>query len=164
MAIAFNPDEVFEIARQMERNGAAFYRRAADNAADESHIILFQDLAEMEDSHERTFARMQEEMTAESKTPAAYDPDSEAARYLQAFVSGHVFDLSADPMRFFDQEVARDMVAVLRKAIELERDSVVFYLAMKGTVQPGHSEDSVGAIIEQEMSHIALLSEQLAAL
>ncbi len=32
----FNADEIFEIAEQIERNGAAFYRRAAEGRAGRS--------------------------------------------------------------------------------------------------------------------------------
>ena len=31
MGLDFNADEVFEIAEQIERNGAEFYRTAAEN-------------------------------------------------------------------------------------------------------------------------------------
>ena len=34
MGISFNADEVFEMAEAMERNGAKFYRKAAENATD----------------------------------------------------------------------------------------------------------------------------------
>ena len=31
--ITFNPDEIFEMAEQIERNGAKFYRKAAERTA-----------------------------------------------------------------------------------------------------------------------------------
>ena len=34
MSYEFNADEVFEIAEQIERNGAKFYRTAAKNVSD----------------------------------------------------------------------------------------------------------------------------------
>ena len=34
MSYDFNADEVFEIAEQIERNGAKFYRTSAENIAD----------------------------------------------------------------------------------------------------------------------------------
>ena len=37
MSYDFNADEVFEMAEQMERNGAKFYRDAAETAADASN-------------------------------------------------------------------------------------------------------------------------------
>ena len=35
MSYNFNADEIFEIAEQIERNGANFYRTAAENITDE---------------------------------------------------------------------------------------------------------------------------------
>ena len=35
MSYDFNADEIFEIAEQIERNGAKFYRTAAESVADE---------------------------------------------------------------------------------------------------------------------------------
>ena len=34
MPITFNANEIFEMAEEMERNGARFYRKAAENASD----------------------------------------------------------------------------------------------------------------------------------
>ena len=34
MSYDFNADEIFEIAEQIERNGAKFYRNAAESIAD----------------------------------------------------------------------------------------------------------------------------------
>ena len=36
MSYDFSADDIFEMAEQMERNGAKFYRTAAENAADTS--------------------------------------------------------------------------------------------------------------------------------
>ena len=158
----FNVDEIYEMARQIERNGSAFYRKAAGKADTEAQTELFQQLAAMEDDHERTFAQMQAAAKTAAHTPPAYDPEDLAVRYLQAFVSGHVFDVTADPAEFLD--IMPDMKAILKKAIQLEADSVLFYLGVKSMVEAGPAAHSIGDIIEQEMGHIAQLNEQLKGL
>ena len=55
MSIDFNADEVFEIAEQIERNGAKFYRTSAKNISDVNNKNFLIQLAEMEDEHEKTF-------------------------------------------------------------------------------------------------------------
>jgi len=45
MSITFNADEIFEIAEEIERNGAKFYRDAAQNAKNASIKELLLDLA-----------------------------------------------------------------------------------------------------------------------
>ena len=58
MGIEFNADEIFEIAEQIERNGAGFYRRAAEAVEDSQKRRILLDLASREDEHEKTFAAM----------------------------------------------------------------------------------------------------------
>jgi len=155
----FNADEIFEMAEQMERNGAKFYRKAADSRASVRSRQMLLDLAAMEDEHEKTFASMRAELTAKETAPTIFDPDNQAALYLQAFADGHVFDVKVDPSeRLTGQETMED---ILRTAIGLERDSVAFYLGIKASVPEQLGRDKVEAIIQEEMGHVTLLSKQL---
>ncbi|MCH7559530.1 MAG: rubrerythrin, partial [Planctomycetes bacterium] len=61
MVMPFNADEVFEMAEQIERNGAKFYRAAAKKFPELSQVLS--DLAVMEDEHEKTFAAMRAELS-----------------------------------------------------------------------------------------------------
>ena len=45
MSITFNADEVFEMAEQIERNGAKFYREAATKTSDRQTKDMFLRLA-----------------------------------------------------------------------------------------------------------------------
>ena len=58
MGIDFNADEVFEIAEQIERNGAKFYRSIAEKINDTNKKQLLANLAKMEDEHEQIFNRL----------------------------------------------------------------------------------------------------------
>ncbi len=60
MTVGFTAFEIFEIAEQIERNGAKFYRQAADMTSDKSMSHFFCQLAEMEDNHEKTFEFLDE--------------------------------------------------------------------------------------------------------
>ena len=57
MMYDFNADDIFEIAEQLERNGATFYRTAAGAVTDADAKGFLLKLAEMEDAHEKTFAK-----------------------------------------------------------------------------------------------------------
>ena len=88
----FDVEEVIEIACQIERNGAAFYRRAAELVdSQESKAFLVQ-LAEMEDNHEITFENMRGDPLI--LTAILGEADGPAAQYLQAISS---LDLSKGP-------------------------------------------------------------------
>jgi rubrerythrin len=81
--------------------------------------------------------------------------------YLQAIANGHIFDLKKDPgEQLKDKESAED---ILKYAIEAEKDSIIFYLGLKNFVPAGAGKDKVDEIIEEEMGHIAELSQRLEA-
>ncbi len=154
----FNMDEIFEIAEQIERNGAAFYRRAAEGSLDAGQKQKLLDLAEMELSHERTFAAMR---TEQENAPTSFDPYGEAARYLDAIADGRVFDLCAD---LIEDLSGKTIEEILKIAIDLEKNSIVFYLGLRDLVSESLGKKRVEAIIAEEMRHITLLSDELAAL
>ena len=156
MSLLFNMDEIFEIAEQIERNGAKFYRRVADSAADETRKELLLKLAEMEDQHEKTFTAMRAELSEKEKAPTVYDPEGQSAMYLQAMADGRVFDTKTDPTeRLTGTET---MEQILQMAIELEKNSIIFYLGMKDMVPDQLGKDKMNQIIKEEMAHIIMLS------
>ncbi|MFO7714109.1 ferritin-like domain-containing protein [Desulfosarcina sp.] len=155
MSYDFNADDVFEMAEQIERNGAVFYRKAAADVSDPDGVNFLLDLAAMEDNHEKTFANMRRELSETEKVSTAFDPDNEAAAYLKAL---------ADTRIFFEKEIdTTSMHAILKAAILAEKDSIVFYLGMKDLVPEALGQSRLDDIIKEEMSHIKLLSRRLVA-
>ena len=75
---------------------------------------------------------------------------------------GVVFDLDADPAA--ELTGSEDLEYILRKAIQLERDSIAFYVGIEDMVPAKRGKDQVDSIIKEEMSHIVTLSQELAAL
>ena len=157
--IRFNADEIFEMAEQIERNGARFYRKAAESAEGASRDLLVR-LAAMEDDHEKTFAAMRAELAEAETRPLTFDPNDEAARYLQAMADGEVF--SVDPSASLSgREPLGD---ILSTALGLEKDSIVFYQSMKVMVPEKAGKEKIEAIIKQEIGHVLDLTEQLRGL
>ena len=156
MAYDFNADEIFEMAEQIERNGASFYRKAAESIDDPAGKKLLLNFAAMEDEHEKTFAALRKELSGKEKTATTFDPDGEAALYLRAL---------ADTRVFFEKKTdTSTMEKILREAILAEKDSIVFYLGMKEMVAEKFGKTKINAIIKEEMAHIKLLSGKLVAL
>lgn len=160
MPMPFSADEVFEMAEQIERNGAVFYRAAAEKFADLKDVLL--DLAAMEDDHIKTFADMRAELSGSEQEAPVFDPDAEAQMYLRVMADGHVFNMKADPT----EELAGldSAAAVLKMAMRVERDSIAFYVGLKEGVSAKAGRDKVDAIVREEIGHVALLNEKLAAL
>jgi len=153
MGIDFNADEVFEIAEQIERNGAKFYRSIAEKVNDTNKKQLLANLAKMEDEHEQTFKTLRSKLSTDEKIQTTFDPEGESERYLRALADTRVFyEKEVTPTSFED---------ILKFAITIEKDSIVFYLGMKDIVPDHLGKQKLDDIIKEEMSHVNLLSMEL---
>ena len=156
MGIDFNADEVFEIAEQIERNGANFYRSVAKNIVNEEKRKLFINLAEMEDEHEQTFKTLRSQLSEDDKIVTTFDPNGDTENYLRAL---------ADTRVFYGKELnTTSLEEILKSAITAEKDSIVFYIGMKEVVPVHIGKQKLDDIIKEEMSHIRLLSSELLSL
>lgn len=162
MAMVFTADEVLQMAEQIERNGARFYRHAAELPFDERTRHTLLDLAAWEERHEETFATMRTQLPEEARPPVSFDPHHELPLYLQAMADRRVFDIHGDLVaRLSGRETMRE---VLELALKFEKDSVVFYLGMKDLVPAEVGGVHLDGIIKEEMSHISILGGRLAEL
>lgn len=160
MSYLFSADEVFAMAIQMETNGAAFYRKAAARFPEGNARDMFAGLAGMEDEHRKTFETMRDEAVRPEEEPADWDDIAgEARRYLQSFMKGQVFDLSADPSATLAQETP--VQSILIKALTCERDSILFYMGMRKLTPRALGRDKIDRIIDEEMEHVAALTQKL---
>ena len=160
MSTVFNADEVLDIAVTIEKNGAKFYRKAAEGAADKATVDAFERLAAMEDNHVKIFAEMKDYLVSKEREHLTFDPDEQTALYLNAIADGKVFDVKKDLSDLLTGgETVKD---VLRIAIGLEKDSIAFYVGIKEAVSENLGKDRIDGIIVEEMSHVTLLSDMLA--
>jgi rubrerythrin len=159
MDYEFNAEEVFEIAEQIERNGARFYRRAAEfsKAAEDRELLL--SLAAMEDSHVKIFAAMRNDLRGSEASLKEFDPHGEAAAYLHTLADGQIFDLRADPVEYLALD--RSIEDVLRRALALEKDSVVYYVGIREMVPEDLGRKKIDRIIREEMKHIVSIKVEL---
>ncbi len=156
MVYDFSADNIFEMAEQMERNGASFYRTSAENADDTSVKKLLLQIAAMEEAHGKTFAALRADLTDKEKDSTVFDPEGESVLYLRSMVDTKVF---------FKKEIdVSSMEEVFKAAILAEKDSIVFYLGLKDLVPDKLGKDKLDAIIKEEMGHIRILSSELISL
>ncbi len=149
----FNANDIFEMAVKIEQNGAIFYRNAAKQIEDEGNKNFLLELARMEDGHVVVFSNMQKQLKNEAIFSNDFDPDDENILYLKAL---------ADTRVFFEKEQPDDSFkSILRTAIQTEKDSIAFYLGMKGLISANSGQSKIDDIIKEEMSHIRLLAGKL---
>lgn len=162
MSITFNADEIFEIAEQIERNGAKFYREAAQITTDADAKRLLLNMAAMEDGHEATFAQMRKELSAQEKESNVFDPDNEVAQYLQTMADFHGTEgkISAT-----DKLTGKESLAdILKIALQAEKNSIAFYVGVKDLVPSKAGKDKIQAIIIEEMAHVSTIGGKLQTL
>ncbi|MFH0952822.1 MAG: ferritin family protein [Verrucomicrobiota bacterium] len=159
MALTFSANEVFEIAEQIERNGAAFYRKAADLHPTQHNKNFLLKLAAMEDDHLKIFQAMRKALSAAEREPTSYDPMDESLMYLQTMANMHGGEGSPDvSAKLTGKESMRDILWI---AMRLETKSILFYLGMKDMVPEKLGRDKLDVIIKEEKSHIVVLSKEL---
>jgi len=162
MALEFSAGEVFEMACQIERNGAAFYRSAAETVRDAARKQKLLDLATMEDEHLAKFTAMLNDLSAQERIESVYDPDNVAAQYLRALADTRVFNVSEDPRETLTGN--ESLENILLTAIGLEKDSIIFYIGMREMVPDALGKDKIYDIMQEEMGHIVTLTDELHSL
>jgi rubrerythrin len=155
MGYDFSAKDIFEMAKQIERNGVKFYQTAAVSVSDASEKELLLNLAKMEEQHEQTFVDLEAELSDTESAGTTFDPEDENALYLKAL---------ADTRVFFEKDIdTSSLKEILKDAITAEKDSIVFYIGMKNLVPEKLGTTRIDQIINEEMGHIRLLSKELMA-
>ncbi len=162
MAISFNADEILEMAEEIERNGAKFYRKAAEKASTSEIKQMLLDMAIMEDGHLEEFKEMRVGLSEAEKAEMTFDPENIAARYLQTMADAHGIEGKKSPTE--ELTGTESMSEILKIAVNAEKESIVFYSGLKNFVSAKAGKDKVDEIILEEVGHVATLNQKLKAL
>jgi rubrerythrin len=160
MSISFNADEILEIAQQIEQNGLNFYKAAAHAVTDPKAKEILSDLAEWEAGHEKLFRDMRAGLTDQQRQPMVFDPYDEMGLYLEATANQVVFTSKMDPAEMIGANPS--FRKILNIALEREKDAVVFYAGIRKFVPASLGKDKIEAILLEEVSHVALITQRLA--
>ncbi len=159
MPVKFSANEVFEMAVEIEINGAKFYRHSVKCISDAKLKKLFNELADKEDQHKMVFSLMREELNAKEKKLFVADIDNQLQDYLHAMADGYVFQKVDDACSLVDKKSSIEDIFLM--AIGFEKDSIVFYSGLKEMVPADSGRDKIEKIIKEEMSHITILNSEL---
>jgi len=155
MAFIFNADEVFAMAEQIERNGAAFYRQAAKQFPAQQRLLTT--IAEQEDGHCAIFSAWRRQLTAKDKEAAVHDPTNEAEDFLRAMADRRIIDVTRGPKSVLKgDESFGDILGI---AVGMEKNSIAFYAGMQEMVSPALGRDKLDLIIKEEQKHIVFLNK-----
>ena len=158
MNVTFNAFEVFEIAEQIERNGTNFYIRAAELFDDPDICQMFLRLAELEKEHELTFAQMKQQLPEQNRQESTSEAD-DLLPDPRVMAGLAVFGIRSNPVE--ELRGRQEKTDIIRRAVEKEKDSIVFYHGLKEFVPAGADKDKIDDIIKEEMRHIVILDQSL---
>ncbi len=149
---AFRGSDIVEIAVRIEENGEHFYRYAMQLSKDEEAKKMFNNLAEAERQHQKTFSKIFAVMDKDTP-PETYD--GEYAAYLHDYVDNKIIFKK----ELMEGELAKikDTLAAIDFAMQRELDSILYYHEIKRFV-PAKEHAVIDDVIEEERKHFKGLS------
>ena len=159
MGISFNADEVFEMGMDIEQNGEAYYRKAAEMTEDPDIKKIFEDLMTAEQSHYETFKKLRENLPAKDTSPLVSDPDDQEYLYLDALVKSRLFNNVREAENACTDRC--DPVSVLQGALSFEKDTILFFTEMKGRTREDLGKAEIDRLIAEEREHVIWISSMI---
>lgn len=153
MSAQLDVNEILDFAILMEQKGYEFYTESAKRFNDLKLTQLFHLLAEQEFKHEKIFKKMKEKTGSLKST--TLDDKAEGIHikdYLGEFLFGKKKSLKEKV------KTLKTIEEVVQLAFGIEKDSVVFYSALKRYVDKEH-EIVIETVIQEEVSHVLMLQK-----
>ena len=116
------------------------------------------ELAAWEGQHISLFQKLMDDLPAKAGAADIFDPDGEAETYLRAMGDSHVFLRNSDVAALVAG--CATPLDIIDLALTFEKDSVVFYSAMRKVVAQNLGRDKIDLLIDEELKHIGLLSQR----
>jgi rubrerythrin len=159
--VHFSSKEILEMAVRIEENGLGYYKAASASAENKEIKSLFDYLIIEEVKHVELFEALKDAIN--EAVPTDYnDPFlEEESKYLNALADSSIF-MKGDEGAKKAKEITNDDDA-LDFAIQIEKDSILFYLELINMVRD-EDRQVVKDILSEERKHIAKLTEMKAAL
>jgi rubrerythrin len=162
MDTTFGIDKIFEIAKNIELDGAQFYRQAAEKTSSDDIKQVLLDLAAMEDGHLKIFEQMRKELSEQNKNKNLFASDNQVALYLKTMADGLGGERIKSPLeRLSGNETIKEILEI---GIDGEKASMLFYIGLKELVPNKANKDAIEVIIKEEFSHVVALNLNLTVL
>lgn len=147
----FTVADIREIAIQIEKNGEAAYRQAAESVKDAAVRDVFLWMADEEKRHATWFSSFKSE---ETLTEEQLELEKMGRQLLQEMVADQTFSLEKEMLLN-----TSDFDEALAQAQTFEGDTVTFYEFLINLVSDEGAKKQLETIILEEMRHIDQLGE-----
>ncbi|MBT8347204.1 MAG: ferritin family protein [Desulfofustis sp.] len=145
----FTVADIREIAVQIEKNGEAAYRRAAEMVTDSAVSEIFIWMAEEEKVHRSLFKSIE---SIELITEEQRELEEMGRQLLQEMVADQTFSLDREMLL-----ETEDFAEALAQAQTLEKDTIMFYEFLLNLVSDDETRQQLELVIEEEKRHIEQL-------
>ena len=143
--------KAIETAIQVEKDGLAFYTKAAQQIADPGGQRMFRLLAADEVAHLSIFEMVRKSLLEEDRW---LPPDQVAAMSPGTFTRPPVFPAVSEMKAV---ELPERQLAALRRGIQAEDESIAFYSEQMDHVKDADGKAMYGYLVEQEQGHRTIL-------
>jgi rubrerythrin len=145
----FSLKDIIDIAVQIEQNGERVYRKAAGNINDPPLQSMLNWLADEEARHIEWFAELKKAAPDGGNYP---EQEKMGKELLQNAVGVHSFAL--EDADFSNMEKIEDLISA---ALELEKDTALFYKMLQPLIEDQKTLDQLHDIIQEEENHAGRL-------
>ncbi|MCK5236421.1 MAG: ferritin family protein [Deltaproteobacteria bacterium] len=154
--VHFSAEEVLKMAIDIEKNGEKFYQDAAKAVSNEKLRTLYTTLANDEAKHTAYFSRLKDLLLKDGKEEVFTDEFEEASMYITAYADSKVFTEPTEGAQY--AKVAGDERGALELAINMEKDSLLFYYELLRAVRD-KDRGIINEIINEEKEHLKKLTD-----
>ena len=137
-------------AVEIERRGYAFYQKVREQAGNREDQEFFDFMAKEEQRHEGIFAAMLKRIGG-LDLPAG-SSDEEYLMYVQSLLDSHSL--------FMPEQAALAAVDPLYRAMQFEKDTLVFFIALEDMV-PESERKFVRECADEEKRHMKMLAKRM---
>jgi len=141
----FTIADIRNIAIQIERNGEATYRKAAEAAEDPDLAELFNHMADDEKRHAQWFETIE---TDSNLTEEQAELEAVGKSILQEMIKDKTFSLNDENLATID-----NLADLISESHGFEEDTIIFYEMLNGFIDDPHTLDQLNCIIAEEKKH-----------
>lgn len=145
--------EIVDIAIRIENSGEAVYRDAIEKLTDPDLISLLQWLADDEARHVKWFSELKQDLQQGAANP-----------FMEEMTSGLLDDLLGNQsfsLGDVDFPQLKNVYELASRAIEFEKDSILFYEMLAPFVEDPTAKQKLAQIIDEEKRHVEQLRKLL---
>lgn len=143
--------DLIDLAVKIEASGYEFYSKLSKKTEDKM-AKLFKNLAEQERDHGKIFRSLLKKYKGVSPQELSSWADEEVKGYLTSFAQTSIFP------KIKSNEVPDNIEKAVKMAIEVEKDSIIFYDEIEALVP---DKEVISEVINEEKKHLADLSKLL---